>query len=329
MLFLSFLPLGLYSSINLKTLEIMSKNTDTINTITEKMIAKMEQGKLDWNKPWNAGRLPQNFITRKAYSGFNLFSTMFSGYDSPFWLTANQIKKLGGSWSGQGTLVTFWNIGTYEKTDKVTGEKEEKNSFLLKYYYVWNAEQISGIDFTKNVPIQSELGTCEDLENVIANMPNAVNIKHTNSNQAYYTPTFDYINMPQKTQFKGTAEYYSTLVHEVIHSTGHSSRLNRMQINEGKYDSKKHDYSYEELVAEIGSSFLCAMYGVATEQTEKNSAAYLQSWLKMFKDDKQMLFKASTDAQKAVNYILNDVKQKDGSDEQGANNLECLNKAVL
>ena len=146
-------------------------------------------------------------------------------------------------------------------------------------------------------------------------MESPINIKHTSSSQAYYSPTFDYINMPLKAQFKGTAEYYSTLIHEVIHSTGHSSRLNRLQINDSKFDSKKHSYSFEELVAEIGASFLNAMFGVATEESEKNSIAYLQGWLDTFKQDKQMLFKAAVEAQKAVNYILKDEAPKEEAEE--------------
>ena len=284
----------------------MSKNTNTVETIVDKMIAKMEQGKFSWNKPWVSNTLPQNYKSKKVYKGFNLFATLFSGFDSPYWLTANQIKQLGGTWSGSGTLITFWQVGKYEKKNEVTGEKEEKNSFVLKYYYVWNAEQIQGIDFKSEAKPKDEIKTCAELEQYIYNMETPINIKHTESNEAFYSPMFDFINMPKKEQFKGTAEYYSTLIHEVVHSTGHTSRLNRFSLNDAKFDSHKHSYSFEELVAEIGASFLNAMFGIATEKSEQNSVAYLQGWLKTFKEDKQMLFKAATEAQKAVNYILKD-----------------------
>jgi len=301
----------------------MSKNQQTIEAITDKMIAKMEQGKLVWNKPWKGAKLPQNYKSKTAYKGWNLFTTLFSGFDSPYWLTANQIKQMGGSWSGQGTLITFWQVGKYEKKNETTGEKEKKNSFILKYYYVWNAEQITGINFNfeSEVVEETEIQTCDELEQYIYNMESPINIKHVQSDKAYYSPTFDYINMPLKGQFVGTAEYYSTLIHEVIHSTGHTSRLNRLSINDGKFDGKKHSYSFEELVAEIGASFLNAMFGIATEESEKNSAAYLQGWLQTFKQDKQMLFKAAVEAQKAVSYILNDK----APEEQEA---ETQNKAL-
>lgn len=300
----------------------MSKNSQTIEQITDKLIAKMEQGKLVWNKPWKGAKLPQNYISKKPYKGWNMFTTLFSGFDSPYWLTANQIKQLGGTWSGSGTLITFWQIGKYEKKNTETNEVEEKTSFVLKYYYVWNAEQIQGIDFKTEVTNTTEIQTCEELEQYIYNMESPINIKHVESDKAYYTPTFDYINMPLKSQFVGTAEYYSTLIHEVIHSTGHKSRLNRLSINDGKFDSKKHSYSFEELVAEIGASFLNAMFGIATEESENNSSAYLQGWLETFKQDKQMLFKAVVEAQKAVNYILQD---KAPNEEE----TEVLNKALI
>lgn len=305
----------------------MSKNTNTIETITQKMIEKMESGKLVWNKPWTSGVLPQNYKTKHVYKGWNLFATLYSGFSSPYWLTANQIKQMGGSWSGQGTLITFWQIGTYKKENQTTGEIEEKKSFLLKFYYVWNAEQITGIEFEE--PKINEIGTCEELEKFIYNLDSPINIKHTESNQAFYSPMFDYISMPNKGQFKSTAEYYSTLAHETIHATGHSSRLNRLKMNDGTFDSKKHSYSFEELVAEIGASFLNAMFGIATEQSENNSAAYLQGWLSQLKNDKQMLFKAATEAQKAVDYILKDVNTNDEQGSETSDENKALNKALI
>jgi len=285
------------------------KNSDVIEKVTDKIIAKMESGKLSWNKPWTAGCLPQNFISKKAYRGWNLFSTMFNEFESPYYLTFNQIRKLGGSVKkgSVGTPIVFWsklNKATKDEND----EKVNKSFMLVKDFTVFNDEQIEGIDFGK-IEV-SELGTCEELEQAISEMEIPVNIKHGASDRAFYTPTFDYIQMPNKEQFKTEGEYYSTLVHEVIHSTGHKARLNRLSLNDAKFDSKKHSYSYEELVAELGASYLTAMFGVATEQTQKNSAAYLQGWLSALKADKQMLYKASADAQKAVDYIVKKIAEE-------------------
>ncbi|HUT86361.1 MAG TPA: zincin-like metallopeptidase domain-containing protein [Elusimicrobiales bacterium] len=291
------------------------KNTDVIAKITDKIIEKMESGKLNWNKPWTAGAMPQNFISKKAYRGWNLFATMFNEFESPYYLTFNQIKKLGGSVKkgSKGTPIVFWN--KLNKVTKDANDEEVTKGFLLaKDYVVFNAEQIEGIDF--GTIEKNELGTCEELEQAISEMEIPVKIKHGLSDRAFYTPTFDYIQMPEKAQFKSEGEYYSTLVHEVIHSTGHNARLNRLSLNDAKFDNKKHSYSYEELVAELGASYLTAMYGISTEQTEKNSAAYLQGWLKTFKADKQMLYKASADAQKAVDYIVKKAQSEEVSEDK-------------
>lgn len=276
------------------------KSKVTIEKSMDKIIALMEQGKMNWNKPWNAGTMPQNYISKKAYKGWNVFVTMFAGFESPYYLTFKQVQQLGGTIKkgSKGLPIIFWSKLQYK--DKNDAEKT-KSYLFAKDYTVFNAEQIEGIDF-KKVAL-NELGTHEDLERAIAGMPEPVGIKHITSDRAYYVPMLDAITMPLKGQFKGTAEYYSTLIHEVIHSTGHSKRLNRPSLTEsaGKHSDS---YAYDELVAELGAAFMTAMYGIANEQSEKNSAAYLQGWVSRFKGDKEMLYNASRDAQKAIDYIL-------------------------
>lgn len=295
----------------------MASNKETIEKVTAKMIERMEAGKLNWNKPWNAGAMPQNYISKRAYRGWNLFVTLFSEFESPYYLTFNQIKKLGGTIKkgSKGLPIIFW-----KKFDKVTeelnskGEKIKKSFLIARDWTVFNAEQIEGIDF-KAIQLNA-LGTCEELEQAIETMELPVKISHKTSDRACYIPMFDEIQMPLKGQFNSTAEYYSTLVHETVHATGHQSRLNRDSINEkGNFDSHKHAYSYEELVAEMGAAYLCAMYGISDEKTEKNSAAYLNGWLKVFKSDMQMLYRAAQDAQKAVDYIVGK-KEEEAKDEE-------------
>lgn len=291
----------------------MASNKETIEKVTDKIIEKMEAGKINWNKPWNAGAMPQNYISKRAYRGWNLFVTLFSEFESPYYLTFNQIKKLGGTVKkgSKGLPIIFWK-NFVKEIDKGDGTKETKKFLIAKDWVVFNAEQVEGIDF-KTVKL-NELGTCEDLETAIASMKEPVTIKHSTSDRAFYAPLMDYISMPQKGQFNSTGEYYGTLVHEVIHSTGHKKRLNRESLNNEGFDSYKHSYSYEELVAELGAAYLTAMYGISDEKTQTNSAAYLQGWLKTFKSDKQMLYKAAADAQKAVDYIVN--KQEEEKDEE-------------
>lgn len=288
-------------------------NQQTIEKVTAKMIERMESGKLNWNRPWKAGMLPHNYESGHTYRGWNLFITMFSEFESPYFLTFNQISKMGGTIKkgSKGLPIMFWKKFSKKTVETNKDGKELEKSFLIaKDWTIFNAEQIEGIDF-KEIEL-NQLGTCEELETITHNMPTPVKIKHSlMSDGAYYTPTYDEISMPDKGQFKATGEYYSTLVHETIHSTGHKSRLDRFAKNDGEFDGRKGSYSYEELVAELGAAYLCAMYGVNSEDTEKNSAAYLQGWLQRFKGDLQMLYKASTDAQKAVDYIVNKQKEED------------------
>ena len=293
----------------------MANNKETIEKVTSKIIERIESGKLNWNKPWNGGALPQNYVSKRPYRGWNLFVTLFSEFESPYYLTFNQIKKLGGTIKkgSKGLPIIFWKQFTKD-TKNADGQTETRRILMARDWTVFNAEQVEGINF-KEIKL-NQLGTCEDLENTIANMPVPVEITHSlMATGAYYTPALDTVTMPNKGQFNSTGEYYSVLVHEVIHSTGSKKRLNRLSMNDGSFDSRKHSYSYEELVAELGAAYLTAMYGISTEKTENNSAAYLQGWLKVFKADMQMLYKAAADAQKAVDYIINK-KEEEAKEEE-------------
>ena len=129
-----------------------SKFDYSYSKITEKMLELIESGKLDWRKPCQMA-FQQNFASKHVYQGFNQLVTMYAGFSSPFWLSAKQIQERKGSWSGRGTLVTFWKISKYFSTsiNEETGkeERKEKRGFYLQLTYVWNADQITGIDFSK------------------------------------------------------------------------------------------------------------------------------------------------------------------------------------
>lgn len=134
-------------------------------------------------------------------------------------------------------------------------------------------------------------------------MPNCPKIKHINGNEAYYNALKDFINMPKIKQFDSSAEYYVTLFHELIHATGHQDRLNRKGITEpNKFGSIP--YSKEELIAEMGASFLSAEVGINYSEIVENNAAYLQGWLNKLKEDKRFIFRAAAKAQQATKYIL-------------------------
>lgn len=237
---------------------------------------------------------------------------MFAGYSSPYWLTFDQAKKLKGMVKAgeQGTPIVYWSVkeSTKLKTDPITGEEVEQTYTyrILKYSTVFNAEQIVGIEFEKPEGLM-EHDTIDDIENVLNKMPEKPLVKF-GGGKAYYSPSFDHIGMPDKGTFVSLEEYYSTLFHEYVHSTGHTSRLNRPSVMAGGFD--RHDqYSFEELIAEFGAGFLNATFGIDTKDVEENSAAYLQSWASKLKKDPKLLYKAASAAQKAVDYILGKVKK--------------------
>jgi len=286
------------------------KNSDVYKKVTDQIIKRMQEGKFSWKRPWSSIGVPMNYVTKKGYRGINAFITSFADFKSPFWLTMKQANKLGGKVikGEKATTVVYWKILNIERENKVTGENETKRIPLLRYYNIFNAEQIEGVEF-KEIEGNENIGTVETLEEIFNNMPNKP-VQKEGGDRAYYNPTLDYIKLPVKKAFDSTEKYYSTLAHELVHSTGHTDRLNRATVMSGTF-FENHDYSFEELIAEIGASFLSAIGGINNEDTEKNSVAYLQSWIRALQNDSKLIFKASTQAQKAVDYILGKLEDEE------------------
>lgn len=286
------------------------KNAQILEKVTSKFVEAVEaEGKMPWQKPWKNAGFPRNYVSGKSYQGINLLMTMISGFEGLNWLTFNQAKALGGSIKkdSKGTHIVFW-----EKNQKKTGEKNAngddvvKEFFLLKPYVIFNEAQIEGIDFSKKQTLSlSEEERIAEVEAIF----NATQIKVVEElgDSAFYSPMKDEITMPKFKQFKGKIEYYATLAHEMIHATGHVSRLKREGVAEmGRFGSES--YSFEELVAEIGSCMFLSLYGIQNEKVETNQMAYVKSWIKVLKNDPSMIMKASKEAQKAIDWIASKSK---------------------
>jgi len=271
--------------------------------ITNKIIESLEKGRIPWKQYWKSG-LPCNYVSGKEYSGLNLIFLSIKDYSSPYWLTWNQIKQLGGSVKKgeKSSIVTFWKITKFEieKKDAEKDEKAVKEVPFLRYYNVWNWEQTDGIKEKKQKD-NTKIDNCED---IIKNIKEEIIIK--NGDYPCYIPSTDTINMLDIKNFTDSQEYYSTLFHELTHWTGHEKRLNREGIKKIAFGSEC--YSKEELIAELGSAFICARLGVDNSKTVKNQTAYIQGWLTKLNNDKKFIINASSKAQKAVNYIFNDQK---------------------
>ena len=272
-------------------------NIKSYERITERIVSLMEQGTVPWHKPWNVSTgLPGNLITKKPYRGINPFLLKTMGYDSPHWLTFRQAIQLGGSVKKgeKACPVVFW------KSLNVTDEKSSKTLKipLLRLYFVFNVAQCERL---KNIPAEDTNSfAVTEAAAIVAGMPQQPVIKH-GMKGAYYSPSSDTVGMPTPKQFDAEEAYHAALFHE-LHSTGHEKRLKRQSIVE-RNGFGTDPYCKEELIAELGSAFLCGQAGIV-ERTIDNSVAYLDGWLKRLKEDRTLIVYAAAQAQKAADFIL-------------------------
>lgn len=287
---------------------------DIYETVTNRILSKLEQGQIPWQKPWDIKTgTPCNLISGKQYNGINLMLLGCQNHDSKYWLSFKQALDAGGNVKKgeKGSLIVLWNFVDKKDGKNTESETEPFTSAadkvpILRYFTVFNANQCEGLDVKRlqQELEEKELGhEHEDItpaQDIIDSYVDKPEIKH-GFTRACYRPVSDEVNMPKPEAFKTSEEYYSTLFHELVHSTGHESRLARRGSAEIR-EFGDEDYSKEELVAEMGASFLCARAGIENV-TIDNSAAYIQSWMKALKDDKKMLITAAGQAQKASIYI--------------------------
>jgi len=213
-------------------------------------------------------------------------------------LTFKQIQERKGTIKkgAKSSMIVFYKLQKYESDNG-----EEKNIPLLRYYRVFHLNDVEGIESKlEDVNVNNDNPIAE-AEKIIAGYKDCPEIIVDN-NRAYYSPSKDVIGMPEVRRFKGIEEYYSTLFHEQVHSTGSVKRLKRFTGEDAIAAFGSASYSKEELTAEIGSAILCCHAGI--EKTIDNSASYIQSWLKVLKNDKNFVIQASSKAQKAVDWIL-------------------------
>lgn len=284
----------------------MSKKStrDIYREVTARIIAELERGVIPWHCSWRPEEWRhRNLVSRRAYRGINAILLNNLPYDSPFWLTANQLKKLGGSLlpGMEPTGIVFWR---FFSSDDLPGESHRTIPFLREYQ-IYNLEQTTGIP-AKHISAlrprnQLEFQPIENAEKILAGFVDGPPVFH-GGDAAYYSSAHDYIQLPYRSKFDSEDTYYSVRFHESCHATGHPKRLNRPNFMITNFGSA--DYSKEELVAEIGAAFLCAQSGIANG-TIKNSAAYIANWLQVLKNDKKLIIQASAAAEKAVNHILN------------------------
>jgi antirestriction protein ArdC len=288
--------------------------------VTARIIEKLEQGVIPWRRPWRGPGRPANAISRRPYSGVNFFLLASSRFASPFWLTWNQAKELGGSIreGERSEIVVFWKV--YYRDNRDGDEIEEhdpemaddaaslynlgaKRRFVLCFYRVWNVEQV---ELPENVRTRFQVETraidpIAQAERIIAEMPNSPAIEYHGS-LAFYRPSTDTVVLPPRDTFVSPQGFYQSIYHELLHSTGHPKRLARPGISESIHFGSER-YSREELVSELGAAFLCAAAGI-DNATLEDHAAYLRGWLDALKADQRAIVQAAAQAQRGADYIL-------------------------
>ncbi len=272
--------------------------------VTNRIIEQLENNIVPWEKPWG-GTLDGAFnrVSKKPYSILNQMLLKYGGEYASF----KQWKDLGGHIrkGEKSEIVVFWKM--YPIKEKQDDETEIiKTIPLLKYINVFHISQVDGVEPLKQ-KVTHDIEPIDKAEKILNDYWNRENItiEHVKGDKAFYSPMFDKIQLPLFEQFKQSEEYYSTAFHESVHSTMKTSRCNRQEDRKGKVVSfGSEEYSKEELVAEVGSAQLMNIVGIETTKSFRNSTAYIQSWLKVLRNDNKFIVSASSKAEKAVNYIL-------------------------
>ena len=284
---------------------------DLFQIITDRIVAELEQGVIPWQKPWSGAQGAISHTTGKRYS---LLNQMLLGWRSGEFITFKEAQREGGhiKRGEKASMIVFWKFLECAKRDEndnvvmgSDGKPETELVPLLRYYNVFHIDQCEGIQprFEEEPAPGEALSPDDAADKIVADYIHRAGVKLIvqHGDRAFYSPMTDSVTVPELAQFSSIAEYYSTLFHELTHSTGHVSRLNRLS-KEVSFGSEV--YSKEELVAELGAAFLVSHVGLETLGSFRNSAGYIQSWLKALREDKRLIVSAAGKADKAVTMLL-------------------------
>ncbi len=286
-----------------------TNRVDVYDRVTSQIVAQLEQGVRPWLQPWNAGHAAGPVCrplrhNGKPYSGVNILTLWMTaelaGFGCPYWLTFQQTKELGGfvKKGEHGSQVVY--ARTFTRTgENDAGEATEEKIPFLKTYTVFNATQCEGLPQHYYQLAQPQMSTLERIERAEEFFQNTRADIRSGGDRAFYSPAADYIQLPPFETFRDAESHGATLAHELTHWTRHASRLNR---DFGQKRFGDDGYAVEELVAELGSAFLCADLRI-TPEVRDDHASYLAHWLRVLKQDKRAIFTAASHASRAVDFL--------------------------
>lgn len=300
--------------------------------VTDNIIRMLEQGTAPWQKPWEPGKLemPNNPTTDKPYRGGNAIHLMsvaaIRRYDDPRWLTYKQAAEQG--WQvrkgEKGTQIEYWEFPetargrkrnapagtTAEDNADSNAKSDDQRRIVHRVYTVFNAQQIEGVP-AHQPKERPEFEALQAGESILRN--SGATIRHDQNDRAFYNRQTDSIHLPPQSAFKSAGDYYGTALHELAHFTGHPSRLNRQTLNES-YRFGDTNYAQEELRAELASVFLAAERGIP--HNPEQHAAYVGSWINTLRNDKNEIFRAAKDANRAADFLLSLEREKSIAEEE-------------
>ncbi|MFS2224873.1 ArdC family protein [Pantoea sp. B65] len=297
----------------------MERITDVYQQVTDEIIAAVEEGCIPWIRPWRDGEpvFPVNAALNRAYNGINIpllwRSADRNGFEHDRWLTFRQALNVGGNVrkGEKSTLAVLYLPQEREEKDKngeplfdSNGQPKKQHFALLRTFRLFNLEQCDGLPQAWKQPVIQVSAPVEAAEAVISH--SGVPVVHRRQQRAYYYPHRDVIVMPHPEQFDNADEYYGTLLHEITHATGHLTRLAREGITSENKTFGDPVYAFEELVAEMGSAFICAQTGI---RANLQHAGYIESWLRVLRNDKRAIIRASGLARNACEWLLERVNQ--------------------
>lgn len=290
------------------------KIADLYRTVTNQIIAELEQGAAPWLKPWRTSRhslgslMPANFATGRPYHGINIpilwGACAELGYERHTWLTYKQAQDLGGQVRKGEKAVTV----VFTKRLTVKEDEEERTLSMLRTYFVFNVAQVDGLE-TPAPPADVTPEARNDALDAFVGATGA-DVRH-GGNIACYVPSKDFVNMPEFRQFETPESYYATILHELTHWTAAKARLDRDLS--GRFGTRA--YAAEELVAELGAAFLCAHLGITGELRH---AGYIENWLRLLKEDDRAIFTAASKASRASDYLIGFSEPKEEELEEAA-----------
>lgn len=271
--------------------------------VTNRILSELEAGQIPWRKTWKAG-LPKSLSTGKEYRGVNLLVLGCTAFTSRYWVTFCEVQRQGGHVrkGERATAVVYWKWRTPEELKELSEKtgKAQVAPFVPFTSAVFNLDQVEGIGRPADEALDRTINRLEVASQMLEVMPDKPELLHTHTAEPAYIPQLDRVMLPHLSQFENADEYFATLFHELVHSTGNPKRLNRFVEAKGDQMEK---YSFEELVAEFGAAFLCGFAGIENPNTDALQASYIEGWSRVFRQDSRILVRAASAAQKATDYI--------------------------